>query len=132
LNGWKLRKKNSSSTVDGYDSVRVFSSGEIIGAGDYFIWANSSGGFAISIGANESSTQTLASNNSVALLNKSGVVVDAVAWGTAPDQYVEGSAYSNYPYPDSNKPLANQILSRKVVNGVIQDTDDNSQDFEIK
>ena len=121
LSGWKLRKKSSTGTDS---SLREFPKGSAIVPSGYFVWASSANGFAQSIGADASSTGTLAANNSVALFDGSGAQVDAVAWGTGTNQYVESS-----PYPDS--PTANQILERKFTNGVIVDTDNNAADFTL-
>ncbi len=123
VSGWKLRKRTSTGTEY---SIRVFPAGSIVAPQHYFIWANSADGFAVSIGANVSSTETLASDNSVALENATGTIIDAVAWGSrGTDQFVEGA-----PYPDD--PTANQILTRKFVSGVIQDIDNNAEDFAIQ
>ncbi len=121
LGGWKLRKKSKTGTDS---SLREMPAGSTIRAGSYFVWANSEGGFAATIGADASSTATLTADNSIAILNASGTVVDALAWGTGTDQYVEGS-----PYPTSPGP--NQILKRKIVNCVIVDGDNNASDFAL-
>jgi hypothetical protein len=121
VSGWKLRKKSSTGTDA---SLREFPTGSSVAAGAYFVWANSVDGFAQSIGAGASSTGTLAANNSVALFDASGTQVDAVAWGTGTNQYVEGAAYST-------SPTANQVLERKSASGVIVDTDNNANDFTL-
>ncbi len=121
ISGWKLRKKSSTGTDS---SLREFPEGSTIASGSYFVWANSAGDFAQSIGADISSTATLAANNSVALFDGNGARTDAVAWGTGTDQYVETS-----PYPQS--PPAGQFLGRKFVDGVIVDTDNNNDDFAL-
>ena len=122
VSGWKLRKRTQSGTES---SVKVFPDGSIIAPGGYFIWANSADGFAATIGANVSSTQTLAADNSIALLNADGAIVDALAWGSGhTDPYVEGSAY-----PENSG--TGQELARKFETGFIVDTDDNSKDFEL-
>ena len=122
ISGWKLHKK--SGTGADY-SLKVFPAGSVIGAGQPFVWANSSGGFSETIGANVSSTETLAADNSVALMDAAGTIVDAVAWGTGTNQYGEGP-----PYPTS--PGANRLLSRRSSDGVMVDTDNNSNDFTIQ
>ncbi len=95
-----------------------------MGGGLFFIWANSVGGFSDGIRANASSTETLAADNSVALFNVSGTVVDTVAWGTGTGQFVEQSAFA--VNPDANK-----VLARKIEDGVMIDTDNNAADFTI-
>lgn len=122
VSGWKLRKKTQPGTDY---SVRVFPSGSVVPAGGSFLWANSEGGFSESIGANTSSTQTLAKDNSAALFDAAGGLVDAVAWGSGHvGPYVEGSAYPT-------NPGASQVLRRKLSGGVPQDTNDNASDFEL-
>ncbi len=120
MSGWKLRKKSKS----GADySLRVFPSGSSVGAGGYFMWANSENGFGDSIAANATSTATLAADNSAALLNASGTIIDAVAWGEGTGQYVEGAAYPA-------NPEASQVLERKsAADGAPIDTNDNANDF---
>jgi hypothetical protein len=121
IGGWKLRKKAKTGTDS---SLREFPSGSVIAAGGYFVWANSADGFSESIGANVSSTQTLAVDNSAALFDAAGALVDAVAWGEGTDQYVEGSAYPV-------NPAASKVLTRKEAGDVIVDTDNNANDFLI-
>jgi len=123
LGGWKLRKRTKTG---GEESIRVFPNGSIVVASGYSTWANSADGFAAGLGADVMSTQTLAANNSVAIENADGTVVDAVAWGeghTAP--FVEGTAFSE-------NPAAGQALTRKFTSGVIQDTGNNANDFTLQ
>ncbi len=122
IGGWKLHKKTSSGTDY---SLREMPIGSSVPAGGYFTWANSAGGFFASVSADVSSTETLSANNSVALFNASDTIVDAVAWGTGTDQYVEGTAYST-------NPTTGQILTRTFQDGVIVDTDNNAADFVIQ
>jgi hypothetical protein len=89
------------------------------------MWANSAGGFAAAIGADASSTETLAADNSVALINASGSVEDAVAWGTGTNQFVEGAAFPT-------NPTAGQVLARKIEGGIFVDTGQNANDFGVK
>ena len=49
LDGWKLRKQTSSGTGR---LLRVFPAGSSIGAGEYFLWVNSSGNFSGEVSAN--------------------------------------------------------------------------------
>jgi hypothetical protein len=122
MSGWKLHKKSSTGTDY---SLKVFPAGSVIGAAQLFVWANSDNGFSDTVDANTSSTETLAADNSVALMDAAGNIVDAVAWGTGTSQYGEGP-----PYPTS--PGANQLLSRRSPDGVMADTDNNSNDFTIQ
>ncbi len=122
MSGWKLHKKSQTGTDY---SLKVFPAGSTIAAGQSFTWANSTGGFSDSIGANVSSTETLSADNSVALMDAAGNIVDAVAWGTGTGQYGEGT-----PYPTS--PGANQLLSRRSSDGVLVDTENNTNDFSLQ
>jgi hypothetical protein len=122
MGGWKLRKK--SQTGADY-SLRTIPADMTIGPGGYFMWANSADGFSASIGADVSSTETLAGNNSVALTDADGNLEDALAWGTGTDQYGKGA-----PYPDD--PVAGQVLTRKMVDGVPTDTGNNADDFALQ
>lgn len=119
VSGWHLRKRSKS----GADySLRVFPDGSTIAPYGYFVWANSSDGFGGAMGADVTSTETLAADNSAGLLDASGTVVDAVAWGEGADQYVEGNAYPT-------EPGANEVLKRRFAGGIIIDTGDNATDF---
>lgn len=119
VGGWKLRKKSSTG---GEYSMRTFPNGSTVPAGGYFIWANSEGVFGDAVGAQVTSTATLARDNSVALLDADGVVIDAVAWGEGANQYVEGSAYPA-------NPEAGQVLRRRFADGAVVDTGNNANDF---
>jgi hypothetical protein len=119
MSGWKLHKK--SSTGADY-SLRDFPNGAIIPPQKYFTWANSLGGFAESVGADVSSTETLAADNSVALFDATGSLIDAVAWGTGTNQYGMGP-----PYPTD--PPANEVLMRLPGASGMVDTGNNAEDF---
>lgn len=121
MSGWKLRKKSQTGTDN---SLKALGVGSLIASGSYYIWANSANGFAQSISADTSSTETLAANNSVALISASGTIIDEVAWGTGTNQYVEGSAFPT-------NPAANQVLQRAAADGISIDTDDNASDFAL-
>jgi hypothetical protein len=122
MSGWKLRKKSSSGTDY---SIREFPADTAITPQQYFVWANSADGFAASVGADTSSTQTLAADNSVALIDANGAIVDAVAWGTGTGQYGEGP-----PFPTD--PGLGQTLTRQTSGGAMVDTDNNANDFMLE
>ena len=121
LDGWRLRKKTSGGTDS---SIKVFGAGNSIVPGGFFVWANTANGFAASLNADASSSATLAADNSVALMDASGTIIDEVAWGTGTNQYEEGHSFPTNPQP-------NQILERISVNGVMGDLDDNALDFAL-
>ncbi len=122
VHGWKLKKR--SQTGAEY-SLRTFPAGASIAPGGYFVWANAEGGFAASLGADASSTETLSANNSVALLDPAGAAIDAVAWGTGDAPFKEGT-----PYPDG--PSSGHVLARRMAAGAMQDTGNNADDFEVR
>ncbi len=122
ISNWKLHKKSSTGTDY---SLRDFPTGSIVAPGEYFLWANSLGGFSAAMNANVSSTETLSADNSVGLFNASGTMIDAVAWGTGTNQYVEGPAFPT-------DPTANQVLIRLTQNGSMVDTNNNASDFQIQ
>ncbi|GEM_PF-1088623 len=123
VSAWQLKKKTQSGTES---SIKVFPSGSAIAGHGYFVWANSENNFAVSVGANVSSTGYLSDNYSIALFDTSGKIIDAIAWGSGhTNPFVESSTYPT-------NPAANQILSRKSLNGAMQDSDNNAEDFEIK
>jgi hypothetical protein len=123
VGGWKLRKRTQTGSES---SVKVFPDGSVIPAQGYFIWANSKDGFSESISADASSTQTLAADNSIAFFDAEGNVIDALAWG---EGHV-GPFVEDQPYPQN--PGASQVAARKAENGLVVDTDNNAQDFELR
>ncbi|GAI09179.1 unnamed protein product [marine sediment metagenome] len=87
---------------------------------------NSAYSYLSELPADATSTQTLAKNNSIALLDEDKNIIDAVAWGSSTDPFVE-----NIPFPQN--PAENQSLGRKTnIEGDYIDTDNNSQDFELQ
>jgi hypothetical protein len=118
ISGWKLRKRTSSGSEA---SIRVLPKGSQIAGNSYFVWANSN----YPTEANVTSTQTLADDNSLALLSSEDELIDAVGWGKGKEQYKEGNIYPM-------NPEAGKALMRKFETGIVRDTNDNSEDFEIK
>lgn len=119
MSGWKLHKRSQTGTDY---SLKQFPTASVLAAGQTFIWANAANGFSETVIANVSSTETLSADNSIALLDASGTVVDALAWGSGTGQYGQGS-----PFPDN--PVGGQVLARKSINGTLADTSDNTNDF---
>jgi hypothetical protein len=119
ISGWKLHKRSQTGTEY---SLKELPTGSIVPSGQSFLWANSAGGFSETVGANVSSTETLAADNSIALLDASGTVVDAVAWGLGTNQFGEGM-----PYPTD--PSGGQLLVRQSVSGTFVDSRNNASDF---
>jgi hypothetical protein len=122
IGGWKLRKRSETGTDY---SLKQFSAGASLAPGQSLMWANSAGGYSALVGAAASSSETLAVNNSVGLIDSSGTIIDAVAWGSGAGQYVLGSPYFT-------NPAANQVLTRQMADGTWNDTGNNANDFILK
>lgn len=123
LSGWQLKKKSSSGKEY---SVRVFPNGTMLAGQTYFLWLNSDYASSSTITADTTSTQTLASNNSLALFDRNDHIIDQVSWGSSTNPFVETTTFSQ-------NPSAGQNLSRKFLspNQQYQDTNDNAVDFEL-
>ncbi len=125
ISGYKLRKRTSGGNES---SIHVLLSGSIITKKGYYLWASSKDeNYPSSVDADTSTTQTLASNNSTALLTPADTIISALAWGSSTNPFVEIS-----PFPDN--PGKNQSLGRIWDDeaGEYKDTGDNSADFEIQ
>ncbi len=119
ISGYNLRKKTSSGNDS---SIRVFPGGSAIPKNDYFIWASSRNDhFPEKVKADVVSTQTLARNNSIVLLDKNKAVLDSLAWGIGDDQYRMGEEVEN--------PEKGQVIKRVNKDGAYQNTKNNSDDF---
>ncbi len=120
ISSYNLRKKTASGNDS---SVRVFPSGSIIKGEGYFTWASSRNAvFPETVNADVISTQYLASNNSIALLDRERNLIDAVAWGEGNNPYVKGTPLKN--------PEAEQLIVRINDNGYMTEGD-NSSDFTL-
>ncbi len=124
ISGLQLKKKTSSGNEY---SIRVFPENSTMPAQDYFLWLNLDYASSTQISADAISSQTLAGNNSVALFDKDKNMIDAVAWGSSTDPFVENSSF-----PDN--PEENQTLGRKWSTSTQNyiDTNNNQNDFEIQ
>lgn len=80
LSGWSLRRKSISDTTTKGLSLRTFSSADTIPGHGYFLWANSSSTYKDI--ADTTTSSSLTENNSLALFDASGTMVDALTWGT--------------------------------------------------
>jgi PKD repeat protein len=95
VSGWKLRKRTKSG---GESSVKVFDSGSIIPPKGYFLWANSQGVFQSQ--ADQTSSASLTTDNSLGLFTSNDVLVDTVTWGTENTQPFHSSVH----YPANPEP----------------------------
>lgn len=123
ISGFQIKKRISGG---GESSVRKFLEGSIIPAGGYFLWANTAYTDIWGIPPDATTTKKLTRDNSIALFDTDENIIDQVAWGTSTEPFVETMAFSE-------NPAENQSLTRKKdENDDYIDTNDNSQDFEIK
>lgn len=119
MSGYNLRKKTSTGNDS---SIRVFPANSTISSNNYFIWASSrNDNFPSTVNADVSSTQYLARNNSIALLDKNRNFIDALSWGEGDDSYVLIKGVDN--------PEKGQIIKRKKENEEYINTKNNSNDF---
>ena len=122
LKGHRLVKRTKTGDKD--TSIKSWTSDALIPGHGYYLWANSADGFADSLNADVSTTQTIANDNGIALrFGKAdeGEIIDSVGWGNCENIFIEGSVFST-------NPGANQSLERKLN----VDTDNNSTDFFIQ
>jgi len=139
LNGYRLVMRTSPGTAD--TNVVVFSSEDSIPSHSFLLWCNSS--LALAIECDESSSDTISNNNSIALRNgpvNTGIIIDALAWGsgqTAPlvetipfitnipdNQSIERKAYSTSD--------VSTMVGVDASKGNGYDTDNNSNDFVLR
>jgi len=121
ISGYRIRRK--SSTGKEY-SVRVIPKDTIISPNGYFIWSTSRNDFHLSQNAHIWSTTTLSINNSIALIDSKGNIIDALAWGEGKNQF-----YLNVHFPIN--PNAEQKIKRLIENNEYINNKDNSKDFYI-
>ncbi len=122
LKGHRLVKRTKTGNKD--TAIKSWTSDTLISSHGYYLWANSADGFADSIGADVSTSQTIANDNGIALrFGKAdeGEIIDSVGWGNCENIFVEGTAFST-------NPGANKSIERKLN----IDTDNNAADFEIQ
>lgn len=79
LSGWSLRRKSASDTTATGSSLKTFTSSHVIPAHGYFLWANSAGIYQDH--ADTTTGSSLSDNNSLALYDNGGVLVDSLTWG---------------------------------------------------
>jgi hypothetical protein len=113
LKGYRLVKRAATSQVD--TSIKSWTSDTFVSAGDVYLWANSKNGFAESLGADTSTTQTISEGNQIALRfgkENEGIIIDSLNWKEKEDdekeEEKEDSEIDNSNY--SGKIIINEIL----------------------
>lgn len=117
LTNWYLQKKTANASEFSSFVSSTFFAGKTILSKGYVLIARTGSSFANT--ADILTESSLADNNTLALKNPNGDIVDKVGWGTVSD--FEGSPAQN--------PQAGKSLARKYGSNY-QDTDNNAQDFE--
>lgn len=116
ISSYQLRKRTSSGNES---SIKVFPKDSFIPARGFFLWANSQGIFQSPLADTETSSSTLASNNSVGLFSGSGadgLLIDSVAWGTGSPFAATTPTLTN---PDKNTSLARDTTSLAWTNTAV-------------
>ncbi len=120
VGGYAIRKRTSTGSES---SVRVIPRETTIESGEYFIWASSrNADFPETVNANIVSTQYLSRDNSIAVLNREGDVVDALSWGEPQNAYYLGEQFTENPEKQ-------QKIARAKEEGMYINTKNNSSDF---
>lgn len=130
LVGWSIQYRGSSATTF---YKKNFETTHSILSGASFVIANPLYVNAVSADMTHSSfklsvtggTIFLVSTTTLMAVGNESAITDKVAYGSGTYLFPEGTVYPDVP-------PASQILSRKNSGGILQDTDNNSADFEIK
>lgn len=142
LIGHRLVKRTGGSTSD--DTIKSWTSSAVIPARGFYLWANSSDGYAASIGADASTTDILAADNSIALrlgAENTGNIIDSLSWDSSENALKEGTEFS--PDPGGNQSLERKARSTSTVDsmsvggidefkGNSYDSNNNTADFILR
>jgi|GEM_PF-1911999 len=93
LNGWSVRKKSASDVTAKGSSLKTFGVNDAIPPKGFFLWANNGGIFKDI--ADTTTSSGLSDNNSLALYNKNGALIDSLTWGTGHTLPFSPSQFSN-------------------------------------
>ncbi len=120
ISGYAIRKRSSTGSES---SVRVVPQESIIKKEEYLIWASSrNDDFPEKAGAHISSKQYLSKNNSIAVINREGEVVDALSWGESENAYMVGEQFKE-------NPEKGQTITRRKEDEYYVNTRNNTFDF---
>jgi|GEM_PF-450239 len=137
LSGYVIKKR----TIDGTEVIVVsIPPGKYIPPRGFFLWANNIRNYHLQVKADVSSSITISENESIALCNPQGVIVDAVAFGDKVQlrPFVEGVKYPYNPSPGNSierKAYENSTVVTMSPGGEHEfagngyDSDDNLRDF---
>lgn len=117
LTGWYVQKKTKNAADYSTFAKTDLFTGRQIASHGYFVIAHPSSSAACDI----ASDYGISDDNTLALKDPNGDIVDKVGWGAASD--CEGSCAAD--------PVDGQQIKRTYIQGAFADTDDNAQDFEL-
>lgn len=121
LKGCRLVKRTKTGASD--TLIKSWTEDAIVTAGGYHLWANNANSFSERIKAGAATSQTIASDNGIALRkgkNDEGVIIDSVGWGECANVFIEGSVFPENP--DEGKSIERKNFI---------DSNNNSSDFAI-
>ncbi|MDP3014741.1 MAG: lamin tail domain-containing protein, partial [Candidatus Subteraquimicrobiales bacterium] len=128
LKGYRLVKRTKIGTSD--TSIKSWTEDTIVKAHGWRLWASSDDkAYSLSIGADDQTTATIASDNGIAIRFGAadiGEIIDSVAWGAAENIFKESSAA---PALGASESLVRKPGASGAGNG--EDTNNNAGDFII-
>lgn len=106
LSGWSLRRKSVGDTTATGSSLKTFGASDAIPAQSYYLWANSASLFKDH--ADTTTGSSLADNNSLALYDKSGALIDSLTWGTGHVLPYSPALFGN---PDAKESFVHDLVT---------------------
>lgn len=106
LSGWSLRRKGTSDITAKGSSLKTFGGDDAIPAHGYFLWANSASIYRDH--ADVTTGSSLSDNNSLALYDKDGVLIDSLTWGTG---HASPFAPAQFGNPGKSESFARDLAS---------------------
>ncbi|MBI2459575.1 MAG: lamin tail domain-containing protein [Parcubacteria group bacterium] len=127
LSGYRLSKKTASASSTPVNLLTSFANFYLPGYSYYLITHPTGYDDKIAADAVYSTSQSIADNNTIILYSDAGKnIVDKVGYGAASDFETQAVVVIN------NKLSNNKSIIRKISKGIMQDTDNNANDFEIQ
>lgn len=106
LSSWSLRRKSAGDTTAKGSSLKTFDGSDAIPAHGYFLWANSAGIYKDH--ADTTTGSSLSDNNSLALYDRDGVLIDSLTWGTGHTLPYSPTQFGN---PDNGESFTRDLNS---------------------
>lgn len=141
LIGHRLVKRTSGSTSD--VTLKSWTSSTVVPPHGFYLWANSDADYALSIGADTSTSGILTDDDSIALrfgAEDTGVIIDALSWDASEASLKEGTEF--FPDPGANQSMERKARSTSTVDSMTSgadvskgngyDTNSNAIDFVLR